>query len=222
VLASTRLRAGYGQTEAAPGIALGPPGRWSANYLGRPLGCTVRLADDGELLFRGDNACVGPWTPGEGLRRLNPDRWVPTGDRVRREGDDLYFEGRKDESFKLANGRFVRAGRWEAALKEAVPALRDALLFSPDGLHLHLAVTVAPGADDGEEAAPDEATLRAALGPLGDRLDRVVVVPPADWPTSPKGAVDRHVLGEHLRQRVHEAASRASGDGSTDAAAPEA
>jgi acyl-CoA synthetase (AMP-forming)/AMP-acid ligase II len=206
MLGTTSLMAGYGQTEAAPGIALGPPGEWTPNYLGRPLGCEVRTDDDGQLYFRGPNACVGTWTPDGGLHRADPGRWVATGDRVRQDGDDLYFEGRTDESFKLANGRFVRAGRWEAALKDAVPLLHDALLHTPDGEHLHLAVTMQPGAD-----APDEGVLRSALGPLSDRLDRIVVVPPGQWPTSPKGAVDRQALRRHLQQSEPEGATGPTG-----------
>jgi acyl-CoA synthetase (AMP-forming)/AMP-acid ligase II len=106
-LEDTCLRVGYGQTEAAPGVALGPPGRWEAHYLGRPVGCSVEIAEDGELLFEGSNACVGVWEE-DGLNRADPNRTVHTGDRAERDGDDLYFRGRKDQAFKLSNGRLVK------------------------------------------------------------------------------------------------------------------
>jgi acyl-CoA synthetase (AMP-forming)/AMP-acid ligase II len=76
-LAATRLRVGYGQTEASPGIALGAPGAWRAGTLGRPLGCRVRVDADGVLAFRGPNACLGLWEGGR-LVALPPDRWART------------------------------------------------------------------------------------------------------------------------------------------------
>ena len=64
-LAATRLRAGYGQTEASPGIALGEPGEWEANLLGRPVGCQVRLDDQGALSFAGE---MPVWASGRRAR----------------------------------------------------------------------------------------------------------------------------------------------------------
>ena len=89
VLSATRLRAGYGQTEASPGIALGAPGDWECHYLGQPLGCEVRISDSGELLFRGANACLGAWEHGR-LCRYPPGRWVATGDLARLRDQDTY------------------------------------------------------------------------------------------------------------------------------------
>ncbi|MFB6273115.1 MAG: AMP-binding protein [Salinibacter sp.] len=194
-LSETRLRVGYGQTEAAPGITLGPPGRWAANYLGRPLGCTVTVADDGELLFEGPNACVGVWRRHEGLDRLNPDRTVHTGDLVRREGDDFFFEGRTDTAFKLSNGRLVRAGAWEGRLTSEYPFLHDALLYTPDSTDLALALCT----DRPPDECPSLKALRNALGPLGPRLAEVTSISPDDWIQRPKGTVDRDAMTRRLR-----------------------
>jgi acyl-CoA synthetase (AMP-forming)/AMP-acid ligase II len=191
-LADTQLRAGYGQTEAAPGITLGAPGTWAANYLGQPVGCEVSVAEDGELLFEGDNACVGFWEDGR-LRRVDPDRTVETGDLVRREGEHFFFQGRKDDAFKLSNGRLVRAGYWEATVKDAFPDLRDALLFTHDGTDLTLAVCVPPST-----SPPAESDLRDTLGSLSARTEHVVVLPPDRWASTPKGVVDRSAMTDRL------------------------
>ncbi len=238
-LAATRLRAGYGQTEAAPGLTLGAPGAWQANYIGQPLGCEVQVDEHGELFFRGPNACAGFWRDG-GLDRRPPTRWVATGDLVRREGDDLFFRGRTDDAFKLLNGRFVRAGFWEATLKQAFPALHDAFLYTPDGYALALAVRLADdaaadesaddesaddkGADDksadgGGGGAPTLDAVRACLGPLGDRLARVHRLAPGAWPTSPKGATDRAALGRRLRDDDARTHTADGGDGHAAAVA---
>jgi acyl-CoA synthetase (AMP-forming)/AMP-acid ligase II len=197
-LAETRLRAGYGQTEAAPGIALGPPGRWAANYLGRPVGCEVAMADDGELLFDGPNACVGVWRRGEGLDRTDPTRTVRTGDLVRRKGDDLFFEGRKGASFKLSNGRLVRAGAWEARLKSKYPFLHDVLLFTPGGTDVALALCT----DRPSDEVPSLEDLRNDLSSLGSRLAAATTVSPDNWAQLPKGTVDRTEMTRRLQGAV--------------------
>ncbi|MGZ8379139.1 MAG: class I adenylate-forming enzyme family protein [Gemmatirosa sp.] len=187
VLSRTRLRVGYGQTEAAPGIALGDPGAWRAGTLGRPLGCDVRLDDDGVLAFRGANACLGEWRDGA-LVHLAPDRWVHTGDLARAERDGTYtFEGRRAASFKLANGRFVAADAIERAVRARFPALREVLLSSADGESLSLACTPA----DDASPLPAPADVAPLLGALATRPLRVVAVADARWVRTPKGELDR-------------------------------
>ena len=200
-LSQTELRVGYGQTEASPGIALGDPGVWAPNYLGQPLGCTVRLRNEGELFFRGQNACIGQWTQ-DGLHRLDPERWVRTGDRAERRSDGLYFRGRTDDAFKLMNGRMVNAGPIEARLKEAFSAARDAFVWTPDGSHLAVALCWDDASESSSARQPSSATVRAHLGPLQDRLDATLFVNPADWPTTPKGSVDRSAVQSYLSDRV--------------------
>lgn len=187
VLETTRLRVGYGQTEAAPGIALGEPGAWRAGTLGRPLGCEVRLDDDGVLAFRGPNACLGEFRD-HALHRAPANRWVRTGDLARPESDGTYtFEGRAADSFKLENGRHVAALAVERAVCARWPHVTDALLSTSDGRALVLAAsTHAPG-----DPLPNVADLAPLLGPLAVRPLRVVRVEPGAWARSPKGELDR-------------------------------
>ena len=205
-LSDTQLRVGYGQTEAAPGIALGERGEWAPNYLGRPVGCTVDVTRDGELRFQGPNACLGVWRDGS-LDRADPDRWVRTGDLVQKEGTDLYFRGRTDDTLKLSNARLVRAGTWEARLKQEFDVLQDALVHTCDGTGLSVALRL--GDDVDPSAAPSEARVREVLSPLAHWIDRVVVVEPSNWKTLPKGTVDRAAMAQRLE------ATRSSTDSST-------
>lgn len=200
-LSHTSLRVGYGQTEAAPGIALGPPGEWAAHYLGRPVGCSVEVADDGELLYEGPNACAGLWRD-DGLDRADPDRTVRSGDLVERKGDDLYFRGRKDSAFKLSNGRWVRAGALESELKTSFPDLQDALVFTPDGDD----VAVALCADSTDASLPSEDTIRSVLGPLAERLVWTTTIAPEAWSTLDKGSVDRGAMTETLSETYRSSA----------------
>ncbi len=184
-LTHTTLRVGYGQTEASPGIALGEPGNWREGYLGRPVGCRVRLDQENILQFSGTNACLGEWRQGN-LVRLEPGRWASTGDIVRQEGEDLTFVARADDGFKLTNGRYVQAGVWENVVKTRFPQCREAMLFTLDGESLQLVVAVEP-----KDAIPSLASVRDCLGGLCDRLTIVRNLALAEWSFTPKGEIDR-------------------------------
>jgi long-subunit acyl-CoA synthetase (AMP-forming) len=112
-LESTQLRVGYGQTECAPGVLLGAAGEWGCDdFLGRPLGCEVAFrpgpADDvGELAVRGPNLAMGYLEGHRIVPVVAADGWRSTGDLATRSGDAFVFQGRKDELFKLDNGRMV-------------------------------------------------------------------------------------------------------------------
>ena len=73
---------GYGQTEAAPLISCNRPSVGiRLDTVGPPVkNCEVRIAEDGEIMVRGENVMHGYWrNPGETARVLK-DGWLATGD----------------------------------------------------------------------------------------------------------------------------------------------
>jgi long-subunit acyl-CoA synthetase (AMP-forming) len=125
-LQRTRLRVGYGQTECSPGATLGSPGEWEHDdFLGRPLGCEVRLGppdEDGgrELLVRGTNTALGS-LEGDTLKPVvDPDGWLATGDLALQTNSGFIFQGRLDERFKLDNGRMVNPAPLELPYEDRV------------------------------------------------------------------------------------------------------
>jgi long-chain acyl-CoA synthetase len=76
------LLQGYGQTEAGPVISCNRPAAGiRMDTVGPPLdGVEVRIAEDGEILVRGELVMLGYWqNPGETARTL-VDGWLHTGD----------------------------------------------------------------------------------------------------------------------------------------------
>ena len=183
-LRTTQLRVGYGQTEACPGIMLGQPGEFSAGFIGRPVGCEVRIDGDGVLAFRGPNVCTGVWHAGA-LEVHDPHRWQRTDDIVAETHGGYIFLSRASVSFKLPNGTMVVPPVIEASVRAQFPRMSE-LLITPTGQQ-RIAVTYST-VDGGELDAQD---VQRALGGLQSYLGAVRCIPYSTWPRTPKGEVDR-------------------------------
>ena len=101
---------GYGLTETTAALTVNLPGAHKVGTVGRPLpGTTVRVADDGELLFTGGQVFAGYWEAESATREvLERDGWFHSGDVG--EVDDEGFvriTGRKKEILVTAGGKNV-------------------------------------------------------------------------------------------------------------------
>ncbi|WP_156839794.1 AMP-dependent synthetase/ligase [Novosphingobium aquimarinum] len=76
------LLQGYGQTEAGPVISCNRPGAGiKMDTVGPPLdGVEVKIADDGEILVRGELVMHGYWANEAASRAVLIDGWLHTGD----------------------------------------------------------------------------------------------------------------------------------------------
>ena len=72
---------GYGQTESAPVIAVNLPKHARLETVGPPLkGVEVKIAEDGEILVRGENVMQGYWQDPDATAATIKDGWLHTGD----------------------------------------------------------------------------------------------------------------------------------------------
>lgn len=172
-LSNTRLRVGYGQTEASPGIALGRPGEWAERTIGRAVGCETRIDPDAHLRCRGDNVCDAVWREDTGLVPLPAHRWLDTGDLVAERPDGtMGFIGRADHAFKLSNGRLVNAPGLEHALAAVLAAAVTERTDEREGIRVSVLITTRDHRTiDITLIAADAGTLATlnALGPTGLR-----------------------------------------------------
>jgi long-chain acyl-CoA synthetase len=73
---------GYGQTESAPVVSVNfPSSGIKLDTVGPPLrGVEVKIADDGEILVRGELVMLGYWRNPEDTAKTIVDGWLYTGD----------------------------------------------------------------------------------------------------------------------------------------------
>ena len=111
---------GYGLTETTAALTANLPDAQKVGTVGRPLqGTSVRVADDGELLFRGGQVFSGYWQNEEATAQAKGDNgWFHTGDVG--EIDDEGFvriTGRKKEILVTAGGKNVAPAVLEDRLR---------------------------------------------------------------------------------------------------------
>ena len=158
---------GYGLTETTAALTANLPDATKIGTVGRPLpGTTVRVADDGELLFRGGQVFAGYWANEEATAEtLERDGWFHTGDVG--EVDDEGFvriTGRKKEILVTAGGKNVAPAVLEDRLR--AHALVDQCIVVGDGQpFIGALVTIDP------ESLPAWAEAHGKSGHVEDLVD---------------------------------------------------
>ncbi|MFA7495592.1 MAG: AMP-binding protein [Acidithiobacillus sp.] len=132
-LSGSRLCAGYGQSEAGPGITLGDPGHFEPYILGRALvECKLH---QGALHYRSSGQAAARLDAGGWQNIAASDGWIDSGDEVRITEDGIfYWRGRRDGRFSLADGRSIRPENEETRLLEQYPEA-DAIILGAPGWH---------------------------------------------------------------------------------------
>ena len=107
-----RIASGYGMSECSPSITEAPfeVTAEKKGSVGMPLSsCRLRIAEDGEVLVKGDNVMIGYYNSPEETRDVfTEDRWLKTGDIGWIDEDGyLYLTGRKKNLIILTNGENV-------------------------------------------------------------------------------------------------------------------
>ena len=134
---------GYGLTETAPIVTLNHPFKKSKEgSVGTPLaGVEVRIADDGEILVRGENVTSGyyvdtahspqptahsPETTADEI--FDTDGWLHTGDIGERDTEGrLFIKGRKKEMIVTPDGLNVFPEDVERTVNE-LPGVRESAI----------------------------------------------------------------------------------------------
>ena len=96
---------GYGLTETSPVVSCNPIDDIRVETVGPPFkGNQVKLADDGEILVKGENVMIGYWNKQEETEKVLKDGWLYTGDIGSFDGEYLKITDRKKDILVTPGG----------------------------------------------------------------------------------------------------------------------
>ena len=179
---------GYGLTETTAGATINLPHAIKIGTVGRPIpGMAVRVADDGELLFKGPIIYRGYWHNEEATKEaLEADGWFHTGDLGKIDEDGyVSITGRKKELLVTAGGKNVAPAVLEDRIR-AHPLISQAMVVGDAKPFIGCLVTIDPEffpkwkADNGKPSSAsvsdlrDDPDLRAAVQKAIDDANKAV------------------------------------------------
>jgi len=136
---------GYGLTETSGASVVNRPERNKYWTVGEPIGCEVKLAEDGEILLRGPSVMRGYYNlPDETAKAIDPEGWFHSGDIGEWEGKSLKITDRKKDILVLGNGKNIAPQPLENRLKESA-YIQEAVVLG-DGMD-HCVALIVPNID---------------------------------------------------------------------------
>ncbi|MDP9116205.1 MAG: AMP-dependent synthetase/ligase [Actinomycetota bacterium] len=221
---------GYGLTETTAGITVNRPDALRIGTVGRPVGgATVRIADDGELLFQSPLVFKGYWRNEDATKEtIDADGWFHSGDIGEIDDDGFVrITGRKKELIVTAGGKNVAPavledrvrGHWLVSqclvVGDGKPFIAALVTIDPEGLPRWLQEQGKPADTDIADVADDPA-LHAEIQKAIDDANKAVskaesirkfTVLPHDWTEAdgqltPSLKLKRNVVQEECADQI--------------------
>ncbi len=132
-----KLLQGYGLTESAPLVSVNLPNKVKMHTVGPPVINTgVRIAEDGEILVRGDLVMQGYWQNAEATSEVIRDGWLHTGDVGSIDEDGfIQITDRKKDIIVNSGGDNISPQRVEGILA-LEPEIAQAMVYGDKRSHL--------------------------------------------------------------------------------------
>jgi len=134
---------GYGLTETSPVVSCNPIHKIKVETVGPPFeGNQVKIAEDGEILVKGENVMLGYWNNKEETEKVIKDGWLYTGDIGEIDPEDGYLKitDRKKDIIVSAGGDNISPAKIENQLSNS-PAIDQCMVWG-DGKNYLVALIV--------------------------------------------------------------------------------
>jgi long-chain acyl-CoA synthetase len=202
---------GYGQTEAGPVISCNRPSVGiRLDTVGPPVKkCEVRMAEDGEIMVRGENVMHGYWRNPEESARVLRDGWLATGDVGHFDAKGrIRITDRKKDLIVNDKGDNISPQRIEGILT-LQPEIAQAMVYGDRSPHLVALIVpdpeIASKPDVHQRLQRAVDRLNAELSVI-ERIRRFIL---ADEPfaidneqLTPSMKIRRHEIGEVYGERL--------------------
>jgi len=114
---------GYGLTETSPVVSCNPISKIKIDTVGPPFkGNKVKIAEDGEILVKGENVMLGYWNNKKDTDKVIKDGWLYTGDIGEINAEDGYLKitDRKKDIIVSAGGDNISPAKIENLMSNAI------------------------------------------------------------------------------------------------------
>ena len=177
---------GYGQTESAPVVSVNRPTKLRMDAVGQALeGVEVRIAEDGEILIRGELVMQGYWrAPEATAAAIDGEGWLHSGDIGRIDPDGaILITDRKKDIIVNSGGDNVAPQRIESFLT-LQPEIAQAMVHGDR--RPHLVALIVPDREWAEawaktnakkcefDCLTQDSDFRLAIGKAVDRVNAQV------------------------------------------------
>jgi long-chain acyl-CoA synthetase len=201
-----RILQGYGQTEAGPAISCSPPSLVKLDTVGPPLeGISVRIAEDGEILVKGEVLMQGYWRDAEATARaIGADGWLHTGDIGEMDEDGyIRITDRKKDIIVNSGGDNISPQRIEGLLT-LQPEIAQAMVHGDKRPHL-VALIVAAEECDAAQVAKAVERVNSGLSTI-EKIRRHAVIDQSfttdNLMLTPTMKIRRHVIRQHFAEQI--------------------
>ncbi len=134
---------GYGLTETSPVVSCNPIHKIRVETVGPPFkGNEVKIAEDGEILVKGENVMLGYWNRKEDTEKAIKNGWLYTGDIGEIDPKDGYLKitDRKKDIIVSAGGDNISPAKIENQLSNSI-AIDQCMVYG-DGKNYLVALVV--------------------------------------------------------------------------------
>ena len=129
---------GYGLTETSPVVSCNPIHKIKVETVGPPFkGNKVKIAEDGEILVKGENVMLGYWNKKEETANVIKDGWLHTGDIGEINPDDGYLiiTDRKKDIIVSAGGDNISPAKIENMITNE-PEIEQCIVYGDEKSYL--------------------------------------------------------------------------------------
>jgi len=138
---------GYGLTETSPVVSCNPIHKIKVETVGPPFkGNQVKIANDGEILVKGENVMLGYWNNKEETDKVIIDGWLHTGDIGEIDPEDGYLKitDRKKDIIVSAGGDNISPAKIENMITNE-PEIDQCMVYGDK--KNYLVALIVPGRD---------------------------------------------------------------------------